>query len=146
MTEDPVRTPRRAATFGIVAVALTVFSALCPPPSARSQGVTTGTLAGIVTDSAGIPVANANVVAVHVPTSTQYRAITRGSGAYTLPNVRVGGPYRVTVSFIGFQPGTRENVFAALGETQRIDFRLGRVATQLGPVQVSARRDETQVR
>ncbi len=139
-----MRIPRRSPTRSVLAaIALALVVALNSSP-AHAQGVTTGNLAGIVTDSAGVPVANANVVALHVPSGTQYRAVTRGSGAYTLPNVRVGGPYRVTVSFLGFQPGTRENVFAALGETQRVDFRLGRVAAQLGPVQVRARRDETE--
>jgi hypothetical protein len=140
-----VRIPRRTRTFRVLAVfALTFAATLCPLPAARAQGVTTGNLAGIVTDSGGIPVVNANVVAVHLPTGTQYRAVTRGSGAYSLPNVRVGGPYRVTASFLGFQPGTRENVFAALGETQRVDFRLARAAAQLAGVEVRARRDETE--
>jgi hypothetical protein len=138
-----VRIPRRPRTLSVpAACALTLLAVLRPPSAALAQGVTTGNLAGIVTDSSGVPVANANVVAVHVPSGTQYRAVTRGSGAYALPNVRVGGPYRVTASFLGFQPGTRENVFAALGETQRVDFRLARAAAQLGPVQVTARADE----
>src|SRR5688572_21405156 len=146
MTENLVRIPRRAGWLLSPLVPLLLLAILCPPPAARAQGVTTGNLAGIVTDSGGIPVANANVVAVHVPSGTQYRAITRGSGAYTLPNVRVGGPYRVTAAFLGFQPGTRENVFAALGETQRVDFRLARAVAQLGPVQVTARADEAATR
>jgi carboxypeptidase family protein len=144
MPEDLVRIPRRTRWLLSPLVPLLLLAAFRPPPTAHAQGVTTGHLAGIVTDSGGAPVANANVVAIHVPSGTQYRAVTRNSGAYALPYVRVGGPYRVTASFLGFQPGTRENVFAALGETQRVDFRLGRVAAQLGPVQVSARRDETQ--
>src|SRR5687768_14628498 len=69
------------------------------PAVLSAQGVTTGAVAGFATDSSGIPIVNANVVAVHVPSGTQYRAVARGSGAYTLPNLRVGGPYRVTASF-----------------------------------------------
>ncbi|MDQ3951058.1 MAG: carboxypeptidase-like regulatory domain-containing protein, partial [Gemmatimonadota bacterium] len=145
MTKDLMRIPRRPRTLSVLAaVVLALVAALRPPPAVHAQGVTTGNVAGIVTDSAGTPIANATVVAIHVPSGTQYRAVTRSGGAYNLPNVRVGGPYRVTASFLGFQPGTRENVFAALGETQRIDFRLGRAAVQLAGVQVSARRDETE--
>src|SRR5207237_118963 len=66
------------------------------------------------------------------------------SGAYTLPNVRVGGPYMVKATLLGFEPRTRENVVVALGETQRVDFMLARAATQLTGVQVSARRDESE--
>jgi hypothetical protein len=114
-----------------------VFPAVLP-----AQGVTTGAVAGFATDSSGIPIVNANVVAVHVPSGTQYRAVARSSGAYTLPNLRVGGPYRVTASFVGFVPGAHENVFVALGETQRLDFRLARVTAQLGAVLVTGRGTE----
>jgi len=107
-----------------------------------AQGVTTGAVAGFANDATGAPIANANVVALHVPTGTQYRAVTRGSGAYTLPNLRVGGPYRITVSLIGYQPSSRENVFVSLAETQRVDFQLTRVAAQLGAVQVTGRGEE----
>ncbi|MFN2566730.1 MAG: TonB-dependent receptor domain-containing protein, partial [Gemmatimonadaceae bacterium] len=136
-----MRIPRRTLSC-CSPLSLVPLLALALPPFLLAQGVTTGALAGLVTDSAGIPVANANVVAVHVPTGTQYRAVARGSGAYSLPNLRVGGPYRITASFLGFQPGAREDIVVNLGETQRVDFRLARAATQLGPVQVTARPDE----
>ena len=116
------------------------------PVSLGAQGVTTGSLAGIVTDSTGAPLSGANVVAVHVPSGTQYRATARSSGAYTLPNLRVGAPYRVTATFLGYRPITRENVAVSLGETQRVDFQLGRVATQLGAVRVSALGNEAGAR
>src|SRR5688500_17189068 len=112
------------------------------PCVAAAQGVTTGSVAGFATDSSGAPLANATVVATHLPTGTQYRAVARGSGAYTLPNLRVGGPYRVAAMAIGYQPATRDNVFVALGETQRVDLRLARVATQLGAIQVTGRGEE----
>jgi hypothetical protein len=125
---------------------LLAAAAVLLPSHLFGQGVTTGSIAGIVADAQGAPVPNASVVAVHVPSGTQYRAISRGSGTYTLPNVRVGGPYTLTATFLGFQPGTRQNVFVALGETQRIDFALERSATQLAGVQVRARGQETEAR
>jgi hypothetical protein len=123
-----------------------VLLALAFPTLLSAQGVTTGALAGFVTDSAGAPVASAIVVAVHVPSGTQYRATARGSGAYALPNLRIGGPYRVTATFLGYAPASRQNVSVSLGETQRLDFRLGRVAQQLGAVRVSAQRDDAGAR
>jgi hypothetical protein len=133
--------PRRRAL--LVPVAAGIMAA---PSFALAQGVTTGALAGFVTDSSGAPLENASVVATHLPTGTRYRAVVRSSGAYSLPNLRVGAPYRITATYIGYQPGTRDNVSVALGETQRVDFRLGRVATQLGGVRVTAQRDETGAR
>ncbi len=134
-----MRIARRTSVLLFLALAAGLFL----PSTASAQGVTTGALAGIATDSSGNPITDAGVVAVHVPSGTQYRAITRAGGAFTLPNLRVGGPYRITVSFVGYQPATRDNVYVALGETQRVDFRLGRVAAQLGTVVVSARGEES---
>ena len=115
---------------------------LAIPAFLSAQGVTTGTVAGFATDSSGSPIVNASIIAVHLPTGTRYRAVTRGSGAYTLPNLRVGGPYRVSATLIGYQPGTRDNVFVNLGEIQRVDFQLGRLAARLGAVQVTGRGEE----
>src|SRR5687768_2697729 len=112
MIETPVRLPRRPRVSRWLP-SLLLFAL---PAAAGGQGVTTGAIAGIVTDSAGGPVADGNVVAIHVPTGTQYRAVTRSSGAYALPNVRIGGPYTVTASFIGFRAQARENLFVTLGE------------------------------
>jgi hypothetical protein len=139
-----VRLPRRTLSRRSLrpVVALSCLAAPGVPTPLHGQGVTTGNLVGIVTDSAGIPVADANVVAVHLPSGTQYRAVARGSGAYSLLNLRVGGPYRVTATRLGYQPGARENVVVNLAETQRIDFQLARAAARLGPVQVSARAAE----
>jgi hypothetical protein len=134
-----VRTARPVASIRWL---LSLFLLAAPAAAAGGQGVTTGAIAGIVADSAGQPVADVTVVAVHVPSGTRYGAVTRGGGAYALPNLRVGGPYTVTASFIGFRAQARENVFVTLGETSRIDFRLARVAAELEAVQVTAAADE----
>lgn len=72
-----------------------------PLSTLAAQGVTTGAVAGIATDTEGAPLASATIVATHLPSGTQYRAITRASGAYTLPNLRVGGPYRIVATLLG---------------------------------------------
>src|SRR5262245_54840525 len=100
--------------YSPLALAALIF--LATPTVPRAQGVTTATLSGVVADSAtNEPISGATVVALHVPTGTQYRALTRSSGAYTLPNVRIGGPYRVTATFLGFQPRNAEDVMLNLG-------------------------------
>jgi len=128
-------------------LALLVLTFLAAPYDARAQGVTTATLSGVVADSAtNEPISGATVVALHVPTGTQYRALTRSSGAYTLPNVRIGGPYRVTATFLGFQPRSAQDVMLNLGENRRVDFALPRAAAQLGAQQIVAARDLEGVR
>ena len=67
-----------------------------------AQGITTSGLDGFVTDNEDNPLVGANVVAVHVPSGTQYGTSVRDGGLFTIPNMRVGGPYTITVSFIGY--------------------------------------------
>src|SRR5438128_12063249 len=58
------------------------------------QGVTTAAMSGVVVAKDGTPLADATIVAVHVPSGTQYRAVTRAGGADNGPNMRVGGRNR----------------------------------------------------
>ncbi len=105
--------------------------------SVQAQGVTTATISGRVTDAAtGEALPGVNVVAVHVPTGTQYGAATRLDGQYTLQALRVGGPYTVTVSYVGFTTERREGVELALGQNLTLDFRLGEQAIEAGEVEV----------
>jgi hypothetical protein len=122
---------------------IVLYATLSLAPSVLSgQGVTTASLTGFVTSTEGTPIENANVVAVHVPTGTLYRASVTSSGRYNLPNLKVGGPYRVRATSIGFEPHSEADIFLTLAETLRLDFRLVRQAVQLAGIQVTAERDE----
>src|SRR3990170_1586567 len=55
--------------------------------------------------------------------------------------MRVGGPYRVTATMIGFQPRTEENVQLSLGQTLRLDLALIAQAVELEEIAVTAERD-----
>ena len=107
------------------------------PVTLSAQGVTTAALTGFVTSQDGAVIEAANVVAVHLPSGTQYRATVTSSGRYNLPNMRIGGPYRVTATSIGYEPHSEPDVFLSLGQTSRLDFRLIRQAVQLAGVQVA---------
>ncbi len=120
-------------------VALVLLSA---PALLPAQGVTTASLTGIVTNDQGAPISTANVVATHLPSGTQYRGSVTSSGRYNLPNMRVGGPYRVTVTSLGFEPKSESDVNVGLGQSLRLDFRLKRQALELTGVTVTAERDE----
>ncbi|MCH8126529.1 TonB-dependent receptor [candidate division KSB1 bacterium] len=107
-----------------------------------AQGVTKSAINGIVTDNNGDPLPGTNVVAVHVSTNTQYGASVRSGGTYNIPHMRVGGPYTVTASFIGYRTQKEENIFLSLGQTVRIDFKLEEESLMLQAVQVVAEEDE----
>lgn len=107
-----------------------------------AQGVTTGAMNGVVTDNKGQPLPGANVVAVHEPSGTRYGASSRVTGAFNIPNMKVGGPYTVTASLIGYKKQEEKEVYLSLGQTVRLDFKLIEEAVQMGEVQVTAERDE----
>ncbi|MBX3044336.1 MAG: TonB-dependent receptor [Candidatus Kapabacteria bacterium] len=100
--------------------------------TALAQGVTTGSITGRVTDDGNMPLKSATVTALHVPSGTTYGAITRADGRYTILGMRVGGPYRVVASFLGYAKKQYENISVTLGQTNELDFKLieSRIQTQ----------------
>ncbi len=91
--------------------------------SAFGQTVTTGSLAGVVTDAQGGVLPGATVTAVHTPTGTSYEAVTDSEGRYSILNVRVG-PYTVSATMSGFRKEEQPSVAVGLGEQRTVDFRL----------------------
>jgi len=106
-----------------------------------SQGVTTGAISGTVVDQAGQTLPGATVLAVHEPSGTRYGTSTLPDGRFTIMGMRVGGPYRITVSFIGYETTEATDVFIALGGTSTFDFVLRDAAALLGEVVVTHTRD-----
>lgn len=104
------------------------------------QGVTTASIQARVVDANGRPLDGALVVAVHEPSGTAYQARTRADGRASIPGMRVGGPYRVTVSYIGFGAQTRENIYLSLGVSTDLEFVMREVAVELEEVTVTAPR------
>ncbi len=85
---------------------------------------TTSNIKGTVVDDQAVPLLGANIVAIHTPTGTKYGAISNEDGRFNLLNLRVGGPYEVTISYVGFQNVSRKDVFLTLGQTFNLDAKL----------------------
>ena len=86
------------------------------------------------------PVAGATVTILHVPTNTKVVTTTRKDGRYNIAGLRVGGPYTVTITNVGFKDTKQENVFLTLGEDFTADFALVPESKELQEVVVSAGR------
>ena len=106
-----------------------------------AQGVTTGAIAGIAIDAAGAPLDGARVVAVHGPSGTTYTAATRADGRFTIPGMRVGGPYGVTVSRVGFRQEVQNGINVTLGVTSDLRFALQQASVELEAITVIASTD-----
>jgi hypothetical protein len=100
--------------------------------------VTTSNIKGLVLDESSAPLPGANVLAIHTPTGTKYGAATNFDGRFNLLNLRVGGPYTITVSYVGYKEKTFKNVYLTLGKTQNIDVTLSEDNEQLDAVVIQA--------
>ncbi|MBR2241799.1 MAG: carboxypeptidase regulatory-like domain-containing protein, partial [Prevotella sp.] len=118
--------------FFLMAMMLMIVS------SAMAQ-VTTSSMSGKVTigTAAGEEVIGATVQAVHEPSGTRYTAVTNVDGRFNIQGMRTGGPYSVTVSYIGFQTKTLKGITLELGETYNLQVWLAENANELAEVVIT---------
>ncbi len=98
--------------------------------------VTTASMSGKVSDASGQPAPGATVVAKHLPSGTEYRVVTNNSGNYNFQGMRVGGPYTLEVSYVGYQTNTVEGIQLNLGETYVENLELSQSTTTLEAAEV----------
>ena len=89
-------------------------------------------------DETGQPLPGANIIAVHLPTGTKYGTMTQDNGKYNIPNMRIGGPYKIEVTFLGFKPEVRKGVFLLLGQKFKLDFVLKEESSALDEVVITS--------
>ena len=106
--------------------------------SASAQGITTGAIGGLVTDTSGAALADVQIQVRNNATGYVLGGFTRENGRYLVPGLEAGGPYTVTARRIGFSAQTKENVFVSLTQTTRVDLQLSVQPTQLSGVAIVA--------
>lgn len=118
----------RKVTAVLAVVALSVVS---------FAQVTTSSMSGKITDAAG-PVAGATVVAVHQPTGSEFYAVTDLAGRYSISSITAGGPYKVTISCLGYHDFVFSGVEVALSDNAVLNATLIDEAMQIDGVVVTA--------
>ncbi|HEA30092.1 MAG TPA: carboxypeptidase regulatory-like domain-containing protein, partial [Leeuwenhoekiella sp.] len=106
-----------------------------------AQGVTTSSINGRVLDNTETPLPGANVVAVHQPSGTTYGATTDFDGFYRISNMRVGGPYTVTITYVGFEGFVADNIFLQLGDAKKISVSMREAQNTLDEIVVTGQRN-----
>lgn len=109
-----------------------------------SAQVTTSSINGRIMeniDTAQEPLLGATIVAVHGPTGTNYATSTDIEGYYRISNMRVGGPYTITFTYVGKREQKLENIFLQLGESERISMTLTDESNALDAIVINAVRD-----
>ncbi|MDO7874136.1 TonB-dependent receptor [Hymenobacter sp. ASUV-10] len=120
---------------------LLVFVLLLSARLGWSQGSTTAAMNGLISDKTGAALPGATVLATHTPTGTNYGVSTNADGRFNIQGMRVGGPYTVKITFVGYQDIVRDNVYLTLGQNLRLDVGLTEATTELSGVTVTGRRD-----
>ena len=100
--------------------------------------VTTSSMSGKVTmKDSGEEVIGATVQLVHEPSGTRYNAVSNMDGRFSIQGMRTGGPYSVTVSYIGFQPKSYKGITLQLGENYDLGIEMSEDANELQEVVVT---------
>jgi len=102
--------------------------------------VTTSSMQGVVTQSTGHATAGATIKATHLPSGTVYSSSANATGRFNLANMRVGGPYRVEVTYVGQDPVVYEDIYLQLGQPFVLNPIFGDSATSLEEVTVTGSR------
>ncbi|MDR0988600.1 MAG: carboxypeptidase regulatory-like domain-containing protein [Prevotellaceae bacterium] len=99
--------------------------------------ITTAGMSGRVTTE-GESAIGASVIALHEPSGTSYGTVTNVDGRFSLQGMRSGGPYKVTISYIGYQSAVYTDIKLQLGETYALDVALKQSDELLQEVIVTA--------
>lgn len=131
---------KRFITNSVLLGAFFALLMMLPVSTVSAQGSTTAALAGTVVDEKGQGLPGASVIAVHEPTGSRYGASTRADGRYNIVNMRVGGPYKITISFVGYKNAVQSGIVLTLAQELRQNFKLEINQSQLEEVTVVASR------
>lgn len=84
---------------------------------------TTSAISGQVSAEEGT-LQDATVIAIHEPSGTRYGTVTNEIGYYQLKGMRPGGPYRVEISYVGYEYLVFKDIVLPLAETYQCNARL----------------------
>ena len=103
---------------------------------------TTSSIKGIVKSSNGETLPGATIQAVHTPTGSKYSALSNTDGRFNILNMRIGGPYKVVVTFIGYQTQEINDVYLELGKPLIFDALLNDESQQLNEVKIAGSKNK----
>ncbi len=101
--------------------------------------VTTSSIVGFVKDASGKGLVGASIEAIHEPSGSKYKTQSLVDGRFTIPSLRVGGPYTIKVSYVGYGTETVSEIILTLGDPTRIDFSMLDAKTKLKEVSVTGK-------
>ena len=104
--------------------------------------VTTSGMSGVIQSAEKTTLPGATVLVVHVPTGTQYGTVTDNNGLFRIPNMRVGGPYKMTISYVGYQTVVVDDINLTLGQTLSMNQTLKEASVDMKEVEIVAKMND----
>ncbi len=104
--------------------------------------LTTSSMNGVVYGTNNETLPGATVVAVHNPTGSKFATTTDMKGFFRMANMNVGGPYTITVTFVGFKENLTNNIYLSLGQAFKLSVKMAEKSTVLTGVEVTARKND----
>ncbi|MDI9859096.1 TonB-dependent receptor [Flectobacillus roseus] len=132
---------KRIFTTNVVLTLLFAVAATISSVQVFAQ-VTSSSITGSVVDAKGETLPGASVIAIHTPSGSRYGASTNSAGRFTLPSVRVGGPFKITVSFVGYKTEEFTEVYTTLGVATSLNIKLSEEGKQLTEVIVKGDKND----
>lgn len=114
---------------------LSLFFAIALPLFLLAQ-VTNSSITGSVKGAKNEMLEGATITAVHQPSGTKYVTLSKKGGVFTLPGMRTGGPYQITISYVGYKAQTIDGFSINLGEPYNINTEM-QLSSDLATVIVS---------
>ncbi|MFV8362896.1 TonB-dependent receptor [Flavobacterium sp. ZT3P35] len=120
---------------------ITLLLIFCSSVTILGQ-TTTSSIKGIVKSTAGETLPAASILAIHTPTGSKYSGVSNEDGRYNMLNMRIGGPYKITISFVGYESQVYNEVYLELGKPLILDAQLNDVSQQLTEVKVTGSKNK----
>ncbi len=127
---------KKSLLLKIVSVVLVLVGVV----SSVNAQVTTSSMTGVIRDSKET-LPGASVKATHTSTGSVYTVVTNNAGRFNMGNMRVGGPYVIEVSFVGFKTQKFEGIYLKLGESFNLEVTLSDNSSLLSEVVVLGKND-----
>lgn len=86
--------------------------------------VTTSNISGTIVDASKKAIEGATITVIHEPSGTKYTTTSNRVGAYDFLNIRIGGPYKLVASSVGYRQFEQVDIFAPLGITSNVDIKM----------------------
>ena len=106
------------------------------------QGVTTSSIQGVVSTKGEGGLPGATVLLKHEPSGSASSTSTLASGRFNFPNLRVGGPYTLNITFVGYEAKKVDNIYLNLGEPTVLNIELISKSNQLAEIVVIGQQDD----